>query len=145
MWQIKMLIKQQNDCTRVLWTVDNYRPLYRTMPQVLRERTLGTLAAGTSTRAAANKHRLHFIDGEWWMHCNCDPLVDHSSSLSSSHCCMIMHGPMLQGHGKYLGSCMNDWIPPRNVSHWACLGCSGSASQDMGCLWPPKKIYIWKP
>ncbi len=84
-----------------------------------------------------NEHRCILLMA-FWMHRDTvtrswGPLLCHSSTTMITSCCrMIMHGPMLQGseHNsrswKHPSSCMAS-ILTRHVTHWACLGCSGSA------------------
>ncbi len=81
----------------------------------------------------------------FWMHRDTvtrswGPLLCPSSTTITSCCIMIMHGPMLQGsvHNswklkswKHPSSCMAS-ILTGHVTHWACLGCSGSA-YTTGC------------
>ena len=68
MWDIKKLIKQYDNYTGAPCAGDNNRPLYcavllqNTMPymsQVLRERAIGMLTAGMSTRAVYRELRGH--------------------------------------------------------------------------------------
>ncbi len=83
-----------------------------------------------------NEHRCILLMA-FWMHRDTvtrswGPLLCHSSTTMTSCCSMIMHGPMLQGsvHNswklKIPSSCMAS-ILTGHVTHWACLGCSGSA------------------
>ncbi len=60
------------------------------------------------------------------------PLLCHSSTTITSCCSMIMHGPMLQGsvHNSWklkTSQFLHGQHTHRHVTHWACLGCSGSA------------------
>ena len=69
MWHIKKLIKQHDHYTGAPCAGDNKRPLkcavlsHNTMPQmsqVLRERAIGMLTAGMSTRAVARELNVKF-------------------------------------------------------------------------------------
>ncbi len=79
-----------------------------------------------------NEHRCILLMA-FWMHRDTvtrswGPVLCHSSTSITSCCSMIMHGPMLQGsvHNSRTSSCMAS-ILTGHVTHWACLGCSGSA------------------
>ncbi len=83
-----------------------------------------------------------------------DPLLCHLSTTITSCCSMIMHGPMLQR------SVHNSWKLKtsqflhgqhthltRHVTHWACLGCSGSAyttACSSSCQYPATSHSHWR-
>ncbi len=82
-----------------------------------------------------NEHRSILLMA-FWLHRDMvtrswGPLLCHSSTTITSCCSMIMHSPMMWGsvHNSWklniLNSCMAS-ILTGHVTHWACLGCSGS-------------------
>ncbi len=82
-----------------------------------------------------NEHRCILLMA-FWMHRDIvmrswGPLLCHSSMTITSCCSMIMHGPCckdlftIPGSWKHPSSCMAS-ILTGHVTHWACLGCSGS-------------------
>ncbi len=93
----------------------------------------------------------------FWMHRDTvtrswGPLLCHSSTTITSCCSMIMHGPMLQGlytipgSWKHPSSCMAS-ILTGHVTHWACLGCSGSAyttACSSSCQCPDTSHSHWR-
>ncbi len=82
-----------------------------------------------------NEHRCILLM-TFWMHRDTvmrswGPLLCHSSMTITSCCSMIMHSPMLRGsvHDSWKLKTSLAWpaySPPGHVTHWACLGCSGS-------------------
>ncbi len=69
------------------------------------------------------------------------PLLCHSSTTITLCCSIIMHGPMLQG------SVHNSCILTGHVTHWACLGCSGSAyttACSSSCQYPATSHSHWR-
>ncbi len=95
---------------------------------------------------------------EFWMHRDTvtrswGPLLCHSSTTITSCCSMIMHGTMLQG------SVHNSWklktsqflhgqhTHTGHVTHWGCLGCSGSAyttACSSSCQYPAISHSHWR-
>ncbi len=80
-----------------------------------------------------NEHRCILLMA-FWMHRDeiLRPIVVPFIHDITSCCSMIMHGPMFQGsvHNsrswKHPSSCLAS-ILTGHVTHWPCLGCSGSA------------------
>ncbi len=104
-----------------------------------------------------NEHRCILLMA-FWMHRDTvmrswGPLLCHSSTTITSCCSMIMHSPMLQGsvHNipgswKHPSSCMAS-ILTGHVTHWACLGCSGSAYTTVcssSCQYPATSHSHWR-
>ncbi len=77
------------------------------------------------------------------------PLLCHSSTNITSCCSIIMHGHDLYtipGSWKYPSSCMAS-ILTGHVTHWACLGCSGSAYTTAcysSCQYPATSHSHWR-
>ncbi len=76
----------------------------------------------------------------------------HSSTTITSCCSMIMHSPMckdlytIPGSWKHPSSCMAS-ILTGHVTHWACLGCSGSAyttACSSSCKYPATSHSHWR-
>ncbi len=98
----------------------------------------------------------HFIDGIFFnAQRYCDeilrPIVVPFIHDITSCCSMIMHGPMLQGSAhnsrswKHPSSCMAS-ILTGHVTHWACLGCSGSVyttACSTSCQYPATSHSHW--
>ncbi len=103
-----------------------------------------------------NEHRCILLMA-FWMHRDTvmrsrGPLLCHSSTtIALQHCNMITHSPMLQG------SVHNSWklktsqfqasILTGHVTHWACLGCSGSAyttACSSSCQYPVTSHSHWR-
>ncbi len=101
-----------------------------------------------------NEHRCILLMA-FWMHRDTmtrswGPLLCHSSTTITSCYSIIMHGPMLQG------SVHNSWKlktsqflhgQHTHVSHWACLGGSGStytAACSSSCQYPATSHSHWR-
>ncbi len=88
----------------------------------------------------------------FWMHRDTvtrswGPLLCHSSTTITSCCSMIMHGRVaIPGSWKHHSFCMNS-ILTGHVTHWACLGCSGSAYMtacSSSCQYPATSHNHWR-
>ncbi len=103
-----------------------------------------------------NEHRCILLMA-FWMHRDTvtrswGPLLCHSSTTITSCCSMIMHGPCckdlytIPGSWKHPSSCMAS-ILTGHVTHWACLGCSGSAyttACSSSCQYPATSHSHWR-
>ncbi len=81
------------------------------------------------------------------------PLLCHSSTTITSCCSMIMQGPCckdlytIPGSWKHPSSCSMASILTGHVTHWACLGCSGSAyttACSSSCQYPAISHSHWR-
>ncbi len=93
----------------------------------------------------------------FWMHRDTvtrsrGPLLVHSSTIISSCCSIIMPGPCckdlytIPGSWKHPSSCLAS-ILTRYVTHWAYLGCSGSAYTTVhssSCQYPATSHSHWR-
>ncbi len=103
-----------------------------------------------------NEHRSILLMA-FWLHRDTvtrswGPLLCHSSTTITSCCSMIMHSPMMWGsvHNSWklniLNSCMAS-ILTGHVTHWACLGCSGSVytkACSSSCQYPATSHSHWR-
>ncbi len=97
-----------------------------------------------------NEHRCILLMA-FWMHRDTvtrswSPLLCHSSTTITSCCSMIMHLYTISGNWKYPSSCMAS-ILTGHVTHWACLGCSGSAyttACSRSCQYPATLLSHWR-
>ncbi len=76
------------------------------------------------------------------------PLLWHSSTTITSCCSMIMYNDLytIPGRWKHTSSCMAS-ILSGHVTHWACLGCSGSAyttACSSSCQYPATSHSHWR-
>ncbi len=108
-----------------------------------------------------NKHR-RILLMTFWMHRDtvmrsCGPLLCYSSTTITSCSSMIMHGPMLQGFvqcctipgsWQHPSSCIASILTAAGqVTHWACLGCSGSVyttACSSFCQYPATSHSHWR-
>ncbi len=103
-----------------------------------------------------NEHRCILLMA-FWMHRDTvirswGPLLCHSSTTITSCCSMIMHAPCckdlytIPGSWKHPSSCMAN-ILTGHVTHWACLGCSGSVYMtacSSSCQYPATSHSHWR-
>ncbi len=97
--------------------------------------------------------QVHFIDGilnaQRFVTRSKSPLLCHSSTTITSCCSKLMHGPMLQC--THFLEAENipvlAWPAYSPVTHWACLGCSGSAYTTAcfsSCQYPATSHSHWR-
>ncbi len=101
----------------------------------------------TQHKRAIGMLTLYVMDNE---HRDIGPLLCHSSTTITRCCSMIMHGPILQGSvpgsWKHPSSCTAS-ILSGHVTHWACLGCSGSVyttACSSSCKYPAPSHSHWR-